>query len=89
MPDLNPDLGEERRLLYVGITRAREVLYLTRACQRSSRAAARPRTPSRFLDEIPPELCDVRQAAVPPPATAEETDAVAAASLAAMLKMME
>jgi ATP-dependent DNA helicase UvrD/PcrA len=83
------DLGEERRLMYVGITRARELLYLTHARTRSSRASARPRTPSRFLDEIPPELYDVREAAAPPPSTPEQDDAVARASLAAMLAKME
>ena len=60
--DANPDLGEERRLMYVGITRARELLYLTRARTRSQRSSARPRSPSRFLDEIPPHLYDARDA---------------------------
>ena len=49
------DLDEERRLAYVGITRAREVLYLTRATQRLKRGKVLPRTPSRFLEELPPE----------------------------------
>ena len=40
--DANPDLGEERRLMYVGITRARELLYLTRAQQRSQRIVGAP-----------------------------------------------
>ncbi|HZS42481.1 MAG TPA: UvrD-helicase domain-containing protein [Polyangia bacterium] len=79
------DLGEERRLMYVGITRAREILYMSWARTRSSRASARPRSPSRFLDEIPPELYDKREAAAPPPATPEQVDAVAHASLAAMM----
>src|SRR5262249_3705757 len=50
------DLDEERRLLYVGITRARERLYLTRAATRIKRGRAVPVTASRFLQEIPPEL---------------------------------
>jgi DNA helicase-2/ATP-dependent DNA helicase PcrA len=49
------DLDEERRLAYVGITRAREVLYLTRALQRLKRGKLLPRTPSRFLEELPAE----------------------------------
>jgi DNA helicase-2/ATP-dependent DNA helicase PcrA len=47
------DLDEERRLCYVGITRARELLYLTRATQRLKRGRVLPRTPSRFLAELP------------------------------------
>jgi DNA helicase-2/ATP-dependent DNA helicase PcrA len=47
------DLDEERRLAYVGITRARELLYLTRATQRLKRGAVQPRSPSRFLAELP------------------------------------
>jgi DNA helicase II / ATP-dependent DNA helicase PcrA len=54
------DVSEERRLCYVGITRAQRKLYLTRACTRISRGRAIPRTPSRFLLEIPDELLDVR-----------------------------
>jgi DNA helicase-2/ATP-dependent DNA helicase PcrA len=47
------DLDEERRLAYVGITRARERLYLTRAAARTKRGKVMPRTPSRFLDDLP------------------------------------
>jgi DNA helicase-2/ATP-dependent DNA helicase PcrA len=57
------DVSEERRLCYVGITRAQEQLYLTRACQRVSRGRTMPRTPSRFLLEIPDDLLDVRDIA--------------------------
>ncbi|MDX2093636.1 MAG: UvrD-helicase domain-containing protein [Kofleriaceae bacterium] len=53
------DISEERRLCYVGITRAQRKLYLTRACTRVSRGRPVPRTPSRFLLEIPEELYDV------------------------------
>jgi DNA helicase-2/ATP-dependent DNA helicase PcrA len=49
------DLEEERRLAYVGITRAREVLWLTRASVRARRGRLEPRTPSRFLDDLPPD----------------------------------
>ncbi len=49
-------LEEERRLAYVGITRAEDAVYLTRAYRRylGGRPLANP--PSRFLDEIPPHL---------------------------------
>jgi DNA helicase-2/ATP-dependent DNA helicase PcrA len=47
------DLAEERRLAYVGITRARERLFLTRARVRVKRGKAIPRTPSRFLSDLP------------------------------------
>jgi superfamily I DNA/RNA helicase len=58
-PDHATDISEERRLCYVGITRAQRKLYLTRACTRVQRGRSLPRTPSRFLLEIPDELLDV------------------------------
>ncbi|MDB4967979.1 MAG: UvrD/REP helicase [Myxococcales bacterium] len=86
--DANPDLGEERRLMYVGITRARELLYLTRARQRSQRSSARPRCASRFLEEIPPHLYDTRDGATPSTmATPEDEEAFARAALANLLKL--
>ena len=50
------ELEEERRLAYVGITRARERLYLSRAAVRSAWGAPQYNPPSRFLDEIPDDL---------------------------------
>jgi DNA helicase-2/ATP-dependent DNA helicase PcrA len=47
------DLEEERRLFYVGITRARDRLFLTRAAVRSDRGREHAVTPSRFLLELP------------------------------------
>ncbi|MFG2816552.1 DNA helicase PcrA [Streptomyces sp. NPDC048410] len=47
------ELEEERRLAYVGITRARERLYLTRAALRSAWGQPSYNPPSRFLEEIP------------------------------------
>lgn len=47
------ELEEERRLAYVGITRARERLYLTRAAMRSAWGQPSYNPPSRFLEEIP------------------------------------
>ncbi|HEX6237662.1 MAG TPA: UvrD-helicase domain-containing protein [Acidimicrobiales bacterium] len=52
-----PDqLEEERRLAYVGITRARQRLYLTHAWSRTLFGGTQYNPPSRFLDEIPSEL---------------------------------
>jgi DNA helicase-2/ATP-dependent DNA helicase PcrA len=59
----NPD--EERRLAYVGITRAREKLYLTRATSRFKNGQPRPRTPSRYLEDIPAEHSQVVDLARP------------------------
>ncbi|MDC4233721.1 UvrD-helicase domain-containing protein [Actinomyces sp. B33] len=56
------DIEEERRLAYVAITRARERLYLTRAAVRSAWGTPQEMPPSRFLDDIPPEILDVRRA---------------------------
>jgi DNA helicase-2/ATP-dependent DNA helicase PcrA len=50
------ELEEERRLAYVGITRARERLHLSRAAVRSAWGAPQYNPASRFLDEIPTEL---------------------------------
>ncbi|MFD8024497.1 DNA helicase PcrA [Streptomyces lavendulae] len=49
------ELEEERRLAYVGITRARERLYLTRSSMRSAWGTPSYNPPSRFLEEIPGE----------------------------------
>lgn len=53
------DLEEERRLCYVGITRAKEKLYLSRAEKRSTFGVGRANLASRFLDELPVELIQV------------------------------
>ncbi|MGB3827198.1 MAG: DNA helicase PcrA [Ornithinimicrobium sp.] len=50
------ELEEERRLAYVGITRARQRLFLSRAGSRSAFGSPQWNPPSRFLDEIPEEL---------------------------------
>ncbi len=51
-------LEEERRLAYVGITRARERLFITYAESRRMHGVEMLARPSRFLSEIPPELID-------------------------------
>ncbi|MCB0158536.1 MAG: ATP-binding domain-containing protein, partial [Caldilineaceae bacterium] len=50
------DMEEERRLAYVGITRAKKRLYLVHAFRRSLWGGSELQEPSRFLDEIPSEL---------------------------------
>lgn len=60
------NLEEERRLCYVGITRAKEQLYLSRAAMRVKRGKEVPRTPSRFLEDLPAELCEAQDLAAPP-----------------------
>jgi len=54
----NKELEEERRLAYVGITRARERLHLSRAIVRSGWGSPQYNPASRFLDEIPADLLD-------------------------------
>jgi DNA helicase-2/ATP-dependent DNA helicase PcrA len=56
-----PELEEERRLAYVGVTRARERLYLSRALVRSAWGAPSHNPASRFLDEMPVDLLDWRR----------------------------
>lgn len=54
---MNPDeLNEERRLAYVGITRAKEKLYITKAKSRMLMGHTSYNKVSRFVNEIPPEL---------------------------------
>ncbi|MFD7235354.1 DNA helicase PcrA [Streptomyces syringium] len=55
------ELEEERRLAYVGITRARERLYLTRASMRSAWGQPAYNPPSRFLEEIPEQYVQWRR----------------------------
>jgi DNA helicase-2/ATP-dependent DNA helicase PcrA len=68
------NLEEERRLCYVGMTRARERLYLSRAAMRVKRGKELPRTPSRFLADLPPELFEVQDIGAPPPGPPTEQE---------------
>lgn len=54
-------LEEERRLAYVGLTRAKDKLYLSWARARRRGGELRPGTPSRFLRAIPPEIIEERR----------------------------
>ena len=56
------ELQEERRLAYVGITRAREKLYLTRSQMRATWGQTQFMPASRFLDEVPEAVLDVARA---------------------------
>ncbi len=58
-------LEEERRLLYVALTRAREELLLTCARRRYRTSGPEPQVPSRFLDELPRELLVPRESGFP------------------------
>lgn len=57
--DGDGDLEEERRLAYVGITRAEEILYMTNAYARMLYGRTSANAPSRFISEIPSELIQV------------------------------
>jgi DNA helicase-2/ATP-dependent DNA helicase PcrA len=58
----DPDqLAEERRLAYVGLTRARERLYISRAAIRTAWGVPNEFPPSRFLGDLPDELIDWRR----------------------------
>ena len=54
-------MSEERRLFYVGITRARKHLYLSLAMMRTTFGDSEAATPSRYLQEIPGDLIDWRE----------------------------
>jgi DNA helicase-2/ATP-dependent DNA helicase PcrA len=79
-PDHVSDVSEERRLAYVGITRAEEMLYVTRCRVRRRHGKEVPRIPSRFLLEIPEELCELRDVA------AESRQVVEASELSAFFQ---
>jgi superfamily I DNA/RNA helicase len=81
------DVDEERRLCYVGITRARQCLTLSGAERRLKFGKAVLRTPSRFLGEIPPELVRQGSAAAPPAAPPEEQERMAGSFFASMKSM--
>jgi superfamily I DNA/RNA helicase len=80
-------LEEERRLFYVGVTRAREHLVLSRAKARMLRGKPTARTPSRFLLDVPSSLLEEHEVKNEAPTTAREAAGHAEAILA-MLKRM-
>ena len=72
--DEGTDLSEERRLFYVGITRAKEELYLVRAKNRIRYGKAIPRNPCRFLEDIPEDLTLERDESSTPNFKSEEAE---------------
>jgi DNA helicase-2/ATP-dependent DNA helicase PcrA len=60
------EIEEERRLLYVGMTRARKRLTLTFARQRMLYGETRPRQPSRFLEELPEDVARIEDTSYAP-----------------------
>ena len=76
------ELQEERRLAYVGLTRARKRLYLTRATVRAVWGAPQYNPASRFVGEIPEELLEWRRLGVAAPGWASTSAARTAAARA-------
>ena len=74
----NKELEEERRLAYVGITRARERLYLTRSSLRSAWGQPSYNPPSRFLEEIPAPHVDWKRTGATSPVSSGPASGVAA-----------
>ncbi|MEW2249384.1 DNA helicase PcrA [Streptomyces sp. NPDC006975] len=72
------ELEEERRLAYVGITRARERLYLTRSSMRSAWGQPSYNPPSRFLEEIPPQHVDWKRTGGSAPVSSGPASGIAA-----------
>ncbi|MDL2077710.1 DNA helicase PcrA [Streptomyces sp. GXMU-J15] len=72
------ELEEERRLAYVGITRARERLYLTRSSMRSAWGQPSYNPPSRFLEEIPAQHVDWKRTGASSPVSSGPASGVAA-----------
>ncbi|WP_432031862.1 DNA helicase PcrA [Streptomyces antibioticus] len=72
------ELEEERRLAYVGITRARERLYLTRSTLRSAWGQPSYNPPSRFLEEIPGTHVDWKRTGAAAPVSSGPVSGVAA-----------
>ena len=72
------ELEEERRLAYVGITRARERLYLTRSTLRSAWGQPSYNPPSRFLEEIPAAHLEWKRTGASAPVSSGRASGVAA-----------
>ena len=81
------DVAEERRLAYVGLTRARESLTLTLAERRRQFGESQEATPSRFLDELPAD--EVEREGFGEPLPPEVRRQQGNASLAALKALLE
>jgi DNA helicase-2/ATP-dependent DNA helicase PcrA len=82
------DIEEERRLCYVGITRARQTLTLLNAARRKKFGKMQPRIPSRFLEEIPPELLNKVTSDTPAERSEVEKEKAAADFFAGIRQML-
>lgn len=78
------DVEEERRLFYVGVTRAKDRLYLSRPKRRVLRGKPTVLTPSRFLEGMPPEHVEVYDRVV---ARAMDSDEIADLGAALLAKL--
>lgn len=81
-------IDEERRLCYVGITRARRHLTITRCLYRKKYGKLQERYPSRFLEELPEELLNHQKGAMAAAATEAEADKMASNFFARMQSML-
>lgn len=79
------EIEQERRLLYVAITRAKKKLFLCHATTRLMRGAVLKRATSRFLQKLPEELFTVQDLEIVEPIAATHTKSGADAVLAALL----
>jgi DNA helicase-2/ATP-dependent DNA helicase PcrA len=71
------------------MTRAREKLYMTRAAQRVKRGKPVERTPSRFLEDVPKELCEIIDMVGGPTAPPDEKEQNFFAALKEKLKAQQ
>ncbi|WP_243373256.1 UvrD-helicase domain-containing protein [Geotalea sp. SG265] len=82
-------IDEERRLCYVGITRARQHLVMTRCLQRKKYGKLQERVPSRFLQEIPVHLVNEQKGTAAKVLSEEEADRMADDFFSMMKAMLE
>jgi DNA helicase II / ATP-dependent DNA helicase PcrA len=83
------DVEEERRLCYVGVTRARHRLTLLGAAARRRYGQLQPRIPSRFLEEIPAELLNAQASRERPEAPPEQQEKSAAGFFAGIRALLD
>jgi superfamily I DNA/RNA helicase len=81
-------IDEERRLCYVGITRARKHLTMTRCLQRKKYGKLQECFPSRFLEELPEHLLNHQKGQMAAEATEEEADRMAESFFSRMQSML-
>ncbi len=82
-------IDEERRLCYVGITRARQHLTLTRCARRKRYGTVEERVPSRFLAEIPEELINEEDCSTTHELSPAEQQETAASTFARLRALMD